>query len=304
MINKNTTRSPIALFAYNRPDHIRKTIEALKANFLAKESDLFIFSDGHKNELDKDGVNRVREHIKTISGFKKVVIIEREKNFGLSASIISGVTEIVNKHGKIIVLEDDLVTSRYFLQYANNALDLYENDEDVISIQGYIYPVKDELPNTFFIRGADCQGWGTWKRGWNIFDPDGGNLLKKIQDNKLEKNFNMNGGYGYIDLLKRQIAGKTNSWAIRWYASAFLANKLTLYPGKSLIKNIGLTDGEGTHSAPQNSVYVTEASLYPVHLEKISTKENPRARKIIIKYFKSLRPSLIKRIIQKIKKRL
>jgi len=175
------TQAPIALFVYNRPWHTQKTIEALKKNELADSSELIIFSDGPRNEQAKDKVLEVRNFIKTIIGFKNVKIIEREKNFGLANSIIAGVTEIINEYGKIIVLEDDLVTSPFFLMYMNNALNVYENDDMVASIHAYVYPIKDSLPETFFIRGVDCQGWGTWKRGWKIFEPDGQKLLSEIK---------------------------------------------------------------------------------------------------------------------------
>lgn len=302
MKNKKTIMAPVTIFAYNRSDHIRKTIEALKDNFLAKESDLFIFSDGHKNELDKDGVNRVREYIKTISGFKRVVIIEREKNFGLSASIISGVTEIVNRYGKVIVMEDDLVSSEYFLEYMNDALDFYENEEKVISIHGYIYPVKskfkEKLPETFFIKGADCWGWATWKRGWDLFEPDGKKLLKELEEKNLLREFDFDGSYPYSNMLRRQIAGRNNSWAIRWYALAFLRGKLTLYPRESLIKNIG-QDNSGTHTG-NSQLKETILANEKIEILRIPTEENAVAKKILAKYFKSTRPGLIKRIINKI----
>ena len=165
--------APIVLFAYNRLEHLKKTINALQKNILALDSELYIFSDGAKNEETLQQINKVREYIKTITGFKSITIIERKENLGLANSIISGVTEIVNKYGKIIVLEDDMVTSRHFLKYMNDALDYYENENRVIGIHGYIYPVKKELPNTFFIKGADCWGWATWKRGWDLFEHDG-----------------------------------------------------------------------------------------------------------------------------------
>ena len=157
--------APIVLFVYNRPEHTRKTVKALQDNDLTDESILYIFSDAAKNDDEVENVEKVREYIRTISGFKQIIIIEREKNYGLANSIISGVTEIVNKYGKIIVLEDDLVTSKYFLSFMNDALEIYKDENKVICIHGYIYPIKSELPETFFIKGADCWGWATWKRG-------------------------------------------------------------------------------------------------------------------------------------------
>lgn len=164
--------APIALFVYNRLNHTQRTITALQQNSLAQESELYIFSDGPKDEAGVEKVETIRKYLKTISGFKSVHIKERPENWGLAKSIIEGATEIVGQFGKIIVLEDDIVTSPHFLKYLNEALDLYQNEEKVISVHGYIYPVKQVLPETFFLRGADCWGWATWQRGWRLFQPD------------------------------------------------------------------------------------------------------------------------------------
>ena len=296
--NSQNKLSPIALFVYNRPEHTKKTVEALQKNNLAKESELFVFSDGNKDEMSKEKIREVRNYIKNISGFKNVNIIERKENLGLARSIIFGVTEVVNKYGKIIVLEDDLVTSPYFLEYMNEALDLYEKEEKVISIHGYIYPVKKTLPETFFLKGADCWGWATWKRGWDLFEPDGKKLLTELEKRNLTKEFDFDGTYNYSGMLKKQIAGLTNSWAIRWYASAFLQNKLTLYPGKSLIQNIG-QDASGTHKGDSN-IHQTFISDRKINVGKIEIVENGEAKKIISQYFKSIKPNLFKRVKLKI----
>lgn len=292
--------APITLFVYNRPNHTKKTVEALQKNSLAKESELFIFSDGPKNKEVIDKVLEVRNYIKTISGFKKVEIIERNENIGLANSIISGVTEIVNKYGKIIVLEDDLVTSPYFLSYMNNALVFYENEDKVISIHGYNYPVKKELPETFFLRGTDCWGWATWKRGWDLFEPDGKKLLKELENRNLIKELDLNGAYSFSGMLRRQIAGFNNSWAIRWHTSAFLKNKLTLYPGRSLVENIG-QDRSGTHTNSEK-IYKANMSENSIKIGNISIEENREARQAIIEYLFSLRPGIIARIKNSLKK--
>ena len=146
---------PIILFVYNRPWHTRQTVKALQKNELAGRSDLFIFSDGPKDEQTEKAVQKVREYIHTIDGFQTVTIREREENWGLANSIIDGVTQIVNEYGRVIVLEDDLMTSPFFLRYMNDALNLYECEEKVISIHGYIYPLSEKLPSTFFLRGTD-----------------------------------------------------------------------------------------------------------------------------------------------------
>lgn len=295
--------APIALFVYNRLDLVRRTIESLQKNHLATDSELFIFSDGPKNELDRVKVKNVRRYLKTITGFRSLKIIEKEKNIGLANSIISGVTKIVNKFGKIIVLEDDLVTSPFFLLYINDGLNFYENEERVISIHGYVYPVKASLPETFLIKGADCWGWATWKRGWDIFEPDGQKLLDELKDKKLTKQFDFDNSYNYTKMLEKQTLGQNNSWAIRWYASAFLKNKLTLYPGKTLVQNIGLTGGTHCNESIRSlDCYNSKLTEKQIFIKKIPIEENVNALKTIKKYFLSLKQGLPEKIYAKIKK--
>lgn len=290
------TLAPIVLFTYNRLWHTKQTVEALQKNALANESELFIYSDGAKNDAVSLHVRNVREYLQTIEGFKKVNVIEREKNWGLANSIIDGVTNIVNKYGKIIVLEDDLVTSPCFLTYMNEALTLYENEPKVISIHGYIYPVA-ELPDTFFLKGADCWGWATWKRGWDRFEANGQKLLDEVSKRKLQKEADFDGAYAYTQMLKDQIQGKNNSWAIRWYFSALLQDALTLYPGKSYVQNIGL-DGQGTHCSA-TTVYDV-ALNFDVALNNVAIREDKVAKAKIRGYFLQSKRNIFEKIITKI----
>lgn len=242
---KRERLAPIALFVYNRLDHTRRTIEALAANNLASESHLVIFADGAKNRHGDPKVDEVREYIAMIDGFASVDVICQDENLGLANSIISGVTKILNTSGKVIVLEDDIVTSPKFLEFMNEALDFYEHNDEVISINAYMYPILD-LPDVFFLRASDSWGWATWLRGWKFFEPDGKKLMRQIFDKRLVKTFNFCGYYPYLDMLRDQIAKKNDSWAIRWHASTLVNDKLGLYIGKSLVQNIGL-DGTGRH---------------------------------------------------------
>jgi len=259
----------------------------LQKNEFARESELFIFSDGPRNEKEVENVKRVRQFVKTIKDFKKITIIERDGNYGLANNIINGITRIVNQYGKIIVLEDDMITSPYFLKFMNEALEMYENEERVASIHGYAYPVKEKLPPTYFIRGADCWGWATWKRAWDLFEPDGKKLLEGIKKHKLQKLFDFNNSYPYTSMLEGQVRGRNNSWAIRWYASIFLKNMLTLYPFPSVVKNIGL-DASGIHCG-LNPGLIPELSNKPIAPEKISMEENQYARRAFEKFFRSNR---------------
>lgn len=281
-------KAPIVLFTYNRLWHTQQTVEALQRNLLASESELFIFSDGGKNEGDWKKVYAVREYLHTIDGFKKTHITEQKENKGLANSIIDGVTKIVNEYGRIIVLEDDLVTSKYFLQYMNDALKIYETCEEVACISGYTYPI-DTLPDTFFIKGTDCWGWATWKRGWDLFNANGKELLEQICSRGLEAEFDFKNSYPYTQMLKDQINGKNNSWAVRWYASAFLKDKLCLYPQKAFVQNIGCDD-TGTHCGNSLKFNVTIAENYTT-IKKIPAEENLLIKCRISDFFKPERKS-------------
>ena len=274
--------APIVIFTYNRPLHTQRTVEALLKNEYAADSDLIIYSDAPKNEVAQSGVDETRAYVRSISGFKTLRIVERKENFGLANNIIDGVTSIVNEFGRIIVLEDDLLTSPYYLKFVNEALTHYEENEDVVSINGYMYPTSMQLPESFFIKGADCLGWATWKRGWDLFNVNGEELLTELEEKGLTKQFDFDGTYKYTKMLRKQTQGTVGSWAIRWYASAFLKNKLTLYPGKSLIFHDG-SDGSGTNCS-DDDMFKVELSDRPLTVFPIESKESEIGRKAF-KYF-------------------
>jgi len=287
--------APIVLFVYNRPVHTKKTIDALRNNLLAQESDLIIFSDGPKRAKDAALVGEVRRYLATIIGFKSVRVIESASNNGLSQAILTGVNEVFTRFDTIIVIEDDLITSPYFLSYMNQALDMYRDVEKVVCINAYFYPVGTDVPEFFFLRGADCQGWATWRRGWNVFNPDGRQLLKELKERKLVREFNYNNSYAFSRMLDHQSKGLIQSWAIRWYASAFLKDKLTLYPGQSLIKNIGF-DNTGVNSSDWDKKrYDTSIRMEKIKLLPVDVKENKEMRMKLGNYFRrTQKPFLLK----------
>lgn len=289
--------APIVLFVYNRFNLTKQTVEALQKNELANKSHLFIFSDAAENKNVEFKVNRVRDYIKNINGFKKVTIFERKENWGLANSIINGVTKIVNEYGKVIVLEDDLVTSPYFLRFMNEALEMYKDEVKIASIHGYIYPIKN-LPETFFIKGADCWGWATWKDKWSIFESNGKKLLNEIKKKNLEREIDFNDSYGYVKMLKDQIKGKNNSWAVRWYISVFLQDMITLYPGQSYVQNIGF-DNDATHCKSKTDIFNVNLNN-KFKLLKINPNEDPISRKKIENFFNSINTSIYKRLKFKI----
>ncbi len=282
--------APVVLFVYNRPTHTLKTLEALSLNFLADQSKLFVFIDGPKKNADIDTIELIEETKRVVNSkiwCKEQEVFVNHTNLGLAESIIHGVTSIINKFGSIIVLEDDLVTSKYFLTFMNQALHVNALEERIACISGYNYPVEEKLPVVYFLKGADCWGWATWKRAWDEFEYDGRILANKILKSKRKREFNFDDSYPYYDMLLDQINGKNSSWAIRWYASAFLNDKLCLYPGKSLVKNIGL-DGSGTHSGSELD-HMNLKYLEDINIEippNMSIIEDKISKKIISQYFR------------------
>lgn len=241
--------APICLFTYNRLEETKKTIEALQNNYLAKESHLYIFSDGAKSEMAKEKVDNVRAYLKTVNGFDSVQVFESATNKGLANSIISGVTQIVKEHGKVIVLEDDLFTTPNFLDYMNQGLDFYEHNSKVISICGYGLKIKKptNYSNEFYLYGRSSSwGWGTWKSAWLSVDWD----LKDWEEFSADKNavkcFNYNGS-DMFKMLKSTIDGSGDSWAIRFGYSQFKQNMYSLMPFESFVDNRGFS-GEGTNT--------------------------------------------------------
>ncbi len=287
--------APIALFVYNRPRHTKNLIDSLRKNREAAESDLIIISDAPKHEK-VTGVQEVREYIKSLTGFRSVRIIERSENYGLARNIIGGVTALLEESDRLIVLEDDLIVSPYFLSYMNDGLNLYAGDEQVGSIHGYVYPVKEQLPETFFLRGGDCWGWATWKRAWSFFEPDGRKLLSEIKKRGLIRDFDLNNAYPYYRMLQKQVQGKNSSWAVRWHASLFLRDMLTLYPGSSFVNNQG-ADDSGTHLKSTNVFEVPVAQSYS-GIEKISTEESEAAKNSFSRFFFSIHSNPLKRIFR------
>jgi hypothetical protein len=291
--------APIALFVYNRPEHTRRTLSALQKNVLADESKLFIFSDGAKTAADQDKVDEIRELAKQITGFKSVKLITQQKNMGLAGSIISGVTQLINEFGKVVVFEDDLLSSPYTLQYFNEALARYEHDGAVMHIGAYMYPLDDKtLPETFFYRIATSWGWATWARAWKNFEPDIDQLIGRFDQKKINY-FSVEGTMNFWKQMQGFKAGKNNSWAIRWYASIFLNGGLSLNPSRSLVHNIG-HDGTGVHSNIEN-MYRVNISQQPVKQFPSEIKENRQAHEAIRKFLKNRKGNLLQRSLRRIK---
>ncbi len=241
--------APIALFVYARPDEAIKTLDSLSKNFLASQSELFIFSDGAKSGMDLPKVNEVRNIIKNYSfPFKKVEIIEKEKNFGLANSIISGVTEVLNFYDRIIVMEEDLISARNFLNFVNASLLKYENENKIFSVTGYTYQfnIHDDYKfDNYFLPRCESLGWGTWKNRWEKADWKVTDLKEFLSDKNKMNDFSEI-GFDLLGMLLKQQLGKIDSWAVRWCYSHFKNSALCSYPTISKIVHIG-EGGFATH---------------------------------------------------------
>ncbi|MDR1783880.1 MAG: glycosyltransferase [Dysgonamonadaceae bacterium] len=248
--------APICLFVYNRLELTKQTVAALQKNFLASESELFVFSDGAKTENASEKVNQVREYVKTIDGFKTVKIFESKENKGLATSIISGVTQILEKYGKAIVLEDDLVTSPNFLDFMNAALDYYEHNYTVFSIAGYTPPIKNADSDVYFTQRASSWGWATWNDRWDKIDWNVSDYEQFSRNGKLKKQFNRM-GTDMCKMLNDQMKGKINSWAIRWCFHQFKNNLFSVFPANSKIINIGTGNDASNTKDRFNRFYTT-----------------------------------------------
>ncbi len=297
--------APIVLFTYNRPKHIKLTIEALKKNKYAEDSSIFIYSDNAKTPKEQEKVKEVRKIINNVSGFRSVHVVEREDNYGLGKNIIEAVTEIVEKYGKVIVLEDDIITSPFFLDYMNKALMLYEKEEKVMSISGYTPPidVSNIKESTFFMSWPDCWGWATWKRAWDKFER---NPQKLINDTgkKLINKININGNAPFMwQQVIDNYRDKKYTWAIFFHVTICREEGLTLYSKYSLTSNEGM-DGSGTDSGVKDSYNVSiiqenEITYFP---PKICA--NKKADYALEKFYRTikLQQNLLFRISNVIKK--
>ena len=247
MTQAHTTLAPVVLFAYNRPSHTRITLTALASARLANHSRLYVFVDGPRTMKGQSLTRAVLEAVTSFdSRFAELTIVKRKSNMGLAASIIAGVTDIVGRHGRVIVLEDDIVVSPGFLEYMNWALDTLAQEKLVGSIHGYCYPGINLPGSYFYMKGGDCWGWATWQDRWSLFETDGRHLLRQLLSCGRMIEFTMGGAAPYCRMLCGQILGRNNSWAVRWHASLFLSDRLTLYPCQTIVQNIGL-DGSGEH---------------------------------------------------------
>lgn len=321
--------APIVLFAYNRPWHTQQVLNSLTQNVEAKDSVLYVFCDGAKeNSSEKDliKIEEVRKLINSENRFKKVVIKVQEKNIGLANSIIEGVTEIVNSYGKVIVLEDDLILSPYFLSYMNDSLIRYENNLKVGQIGACnFFGCGKNFPDCFFLPIPDCLGWATWKDRWQFFNPNVNELIKQLDEDETKKNiFNAYGAYDFMNMLELQKQGKVDSWAIRWQAVCVLKGWLTLYPNPSMTNHIESNDATHANVNIKPPIFIKLPNFQTIEVKQIDKvinafklgysgkgdyygqeKREYKIKKIknIKKIIKQFIPPIIFKLLKKIKKK-
>ncbi|WP_257014128.1 CatB-related O-acetyltransferase [Winogradskyella undariae] len=311
---EETNLAPVVLFVFNRADHTRRTLEALEQNYLSKDTILYVYSDGAKNNATQDeilAIEDTRSVLREKTWCKEIHIIESEINKGLALSVVDGVSEIINKHGKIIVLEDDIITEIGFLTYMNQMLNLYIDNQKVMHISAYMYPVQVEIkPSTFVLNILSCWGWATWKRAWDHYDPDVDNHLKKIGEKPENINkFNIEGHAHFYEQLLLNRDNKINTWAVKWYASWLFSEGVSIFPNKSLVQNIG-HDGTGENCG-ENSIFKVETKK-ELLVDNIVLLEETSLRKEVDLFFennfsiipKKYPDSFLKKVKTKLKLRI
>lgn len=242
--------APIAFFAYKRPGHAKRALEALIENEEFTKSPVYIFCDGPKTPKDTKMVGATRAAIRSFAR-GNATVVERDRNMGLANSIITGVTELCGRYGRVIVVEDDLVVAPSFLDYMNRALDMYRDEERVMQVSGHMFPVElSAKTDAVFLPFTTTWGWATWGRAWRLFEPGMNGYERLKRDRALRRKFDLGGAYPYFRMLEMQMKGDVDSWGIKWYLSVFMAGGLTLYPARSLVENTGF-DGSGTHCRPR-----------------------------------------------------
>lgn len=267
------TPAPVILFVYKRLLQTQQTVTYLKLNKLASESDLFIFSEFPKTPEFANEVSQVRNFIKTITGFKSITIIERPVFFGLANSVITGVSSVFENHDRVIVLEDDIITSPFFLEFMNEGLDKYEFDNRIFSVTGFCYPpnllkIYDQYDkDVFLLPRASSWGWGTWKNRWIKADWAVSDFDEFNKSSALQKKYDQTGG-DKSRMLIRQMKGEVDSWAIRWDYTHFKNNAYGVFPLKSLISNIGLDSGTHTKNALSHTTVIENKKfVFPDSIE-------------------------------------
>ncbi|MCR5449548.1 MAG: glycosyltransferase family 2 protein [Solobacterium sp.] len=270
--------APAIVFTYNRAEKTKLTLDALNNNTLAPDTDLIIFCDaydpGKENDLEKtEAVKKVLYDFKKVSRFRSVRIYQAEKHFGLARSVINGVNQVMNEYGSVIVTEDDLVSHKNYLEYMNEALEYYKDDQRVWSISGYSYDLKcnEAADDVYFTYRGSSWGWATWKDRWDQTDWTMKDYDTILRHPKRLKNLNR-AGRDLLTMLRNQKNHVVDSWAVRWVFEQTRNAQMTVYPAHTFLYNIGL-DGSGSHKVADGNDQWEDLDEVPYHL--IPVKYDP-----------------------------
>jgi GT2 family glycosyltransferase len=296
--------APIALFLYKRPQHTLRCLESLATNPEFLDSPLYLFCDGPKNAADAAAVEQVRRIARELPHPHKV-LIEARTNHGLAESVIAGVTQVVQQHGRVVVVEDDLVLAPTFLAFMNRSLHHYADDDSVMQISGHMYPVDAGSPHdAVFLPMASSWGWATWNRAWQHFDPTMRDFQTLVEQPGLRRQFDVDGAFPFFSILKRQRAGRADSWFIRWYLSMFMQGGMALYPRQSLVRNEGF-DGTGVHCGVGGSPYDTPGVLPHQPLTRLPDASHVDAHALArVRTFLAAKNTLWQRLLRRLRNTL
>ncbi|MDJ1481552.1 glycosyltransferase [Cytophagaceae bacterium YF14B1] len=294
------TLAPVVLFVYNRPIHTQRTITSLVNCQLASASEIFIFSDAARSTADEEQVRQVRQYIQTVTGFKNKMVIERPTNMGLARSVIDGVSQVMSRYGKAIILEDDMVFAEDFLVFLNESLEVYKDNPSVFSISGYSYPITipdSYTKDVYLLPRASSWGWATWADRWQKADWQVTDYRVFLKDKTIQDGF-AQGGRDLVYMLIKQQKGLVNSWAVRWSYTHYKHQAYCLFPRISKLQNIG-NDESGTHS-PKTKRFETILSNKSMVLDR-DLVPNDEIIKGLQHFFQ---PSLVRQLINYFKLQL
>jgi GT2 family glycosyltransferase len=237
-------KTPIAIFAYNRPRHLRELFNSLLKCTRLDECQVHVFCDGTKKPEHEVGVQAVRQVVGKFSPKLNAIVVNHEQNMGLARSIVSGVTELCRQYGRVIVLEDDFILHPFFIDFTLQSLDQYKDDERVAQVAGFTFPIEmPATPDAFFLPLTTSWGWATWQRAWKLFSWETESALQALDSNPQKRSlFDLDGAYSYTNMLRLAAEGKVDSWAIFWYWCVFAAGKTVLYPRRSLVWQNGFDE--------------------------------------------------------------
>lgn len=275
--------APLAIFAFNRPQHLERLFASLVTNPESVGSRYFIFCDGPRSDDDETAVRQTRDVVDRFAGTHRCRIFKQSANQGLAQSITRGIDTVLQEHDRFIVLEDDLVLSRHFLRFVNRSLDVFRDRPEIGCVSGFMYPVQPATPKAVLLPFVTSWGWATWADRWRAYNPDGAALAREIERTGRRREFDLGGSFHCWGMLQDQIHGYSSSWWIRWYATLFLRNQLSVWPGVSLLLNAGM-DGSGTHCG--------ESSRYEGLLADADVEVDPDLTSPSVEYLNAIKAFL------------